>query len=145
MVASDLHIDDITKELSDNSNLKIIAGDVTKESDMEAACQVRRLARAPLTAPELQPMNLISPSVLDEKNQLALSAFSQLDAAVMNAGIFSGITPWTETDSASFDPMFNVNVKGAFITAKYAVRAMLASPHQGKGGSLVFVASVASL
>jgi NAD(P)-dependent dehydrogenase (short-subunit alcohol dehydrogenase family) len=41
--------------------------------------------------------------------------------------------------------MNSVNIKGSWLTAKHAVQAMLDSPTKGKGGSLVFVASVASL
>lgn len=41
--------------------------------------------------------------------------------------------------------MLSVNVKGSWLTAKHAVNAMRQSPHGGKGGALVFIASVASL
>jgi NAD(P)-dependent dehydrogenase (short-subunit alcohol dehydrogenase family) len=40
--------------------------------------------------------------------------------------------------------MHSVNVKGAWLTAKHGVQAMLDSPSKGRGGSIVFVASVAS-
>lgn len=43
------------------------------------------------------------------------------------------------------DRMLDINVKGAWLTCKHAAQAMLDSPHKGKGGSIVFVASVASL
>ncbi|GAA6053708.1 hypothetical protein JCM3770_003177 [Rhodotorula araucariae] len=77
--------------------------------------------------------------------QAALKQFGQVDAAVCNAGVLSPIVPWLETPHEDVDKMLDVNVKGSWLTAKHAVEAMRQSPHEGKGGALVFVASVASL
>ncbi|BGP37604.1 hypothetical protein JCM10449v2_001521 [Rhodotorula kratochvilovae] len=77
--------------------------------------------------------------------QAALKQFGQVDAAVCNAGVLSPIVPWLETPHEDVDKMLNVNVKGSWLTAKHAAEAMRQSPHGGKGGALVFVASVASL
>ncbi|ORY90319.1 short-chain dehydrogenase/reductase SDR [Leucosporidium creatinivorum] len=65
----------------------------------------------------------------------ALEQFGQVDAAVMNAGILAPIVPWLET--SDIDKMNEVNIKGSWLTAKHAVKAMLDSPSKGEGGSLV--------
>lgn len=71
--------------------------------------------------------------------------FGKVDVAVINAGISCPLQPWLESTPEDFDRMHAVNAKGPFLTAKHAVKAMLDSPGRGKGGSLVFVSSVASL
>ncbi|GJN88238.1 hypothetical protein Rhopal_001203-T1 [Rhodotorula paludigena] len=67
---------------------------------------------------------------VEAMTQAALKQFGQVDAAICNAGILSPIVPWLDY----IDKMLSVNVK-----------AMRASPSTGKGCSLTFVASVASL
>ncbi|GAA6023310.1 hypothetical protein JCM10207_006229 [Rhodosporidiobolus poonsookiae] len=117
VVASDLNLQRARDELASagEKRLAFLEGDVTQEVD------VQNMART------------------------ALSKFGQLDSAVINAGILSPIIPWLETPHQDVDKMLDVNMKGAWLTAKHAAQAMLDSPHKGEGGSLVFVASVASL
>ncbi|GAA5913747.1 hypothetical protein JCM6882_002332 [Rhodosporidiobolus microsporus] len=117
VVASDLNLQQARAELSSAGSKKIafLEGDVTKEAD------VKEMARA------------------------ALTNFGQLDSAVLNAGNLSRVLPWLETPHEDVDKMLDVNIKGSWLTAKHAAQAMIDSPSQGKGGSLVFVSSVASL
>ncbi|GAA5849438.1 hypothetical protein JCM9279_000904 [Rhodotorula babjevae] len=109
-----------------------------------------RHARQELAGEDKARVGFLETDVTQEKEvkamtQAALEQFGQVDAAVANAGILSPILPWLETPQQDVDKMLDVNVKGSWLTAKHAVDAMRRSPHGGKGGSLVFVASVASL
>ncbi|KZT27129.1 short-chain dehydrogenase/reductase SDR [Neolentinus lepideus HHB14362 ss-1] len=92
-----------------------IQGDVTKEEDVKAGCQ------------------------------LALDKWGRLDAALLNAGLGHPTQPWLSTDVGLLDKMLAINVRGPWLGVKHSVAAMLASPHKGKGGSIVLTASVASL
>ncbi|KAK4046659.1 hypothetical protein OIV83_005942 [Microbotryomycetes sp. JL201] len=114
---SDINLDEARAELANESQDRIgwINCDVTKEDQVDAMFQA------------------------------ALKQFGQIDTAIINAGILSPIKPWLETPPQDASVMLDVNVMGAWLTAKHAVKAMSASPHKGQGGSLVFVASVASL
>ncbi|KAK4052235.1 hypothetical protein OIO90_004457 [Microbotryomycetes sp. JL221] len=114
---SDVNLEQAKQELSEFGQDKVgfLEADVTKEDQVEAMCQA------------------------------ALKHFGQVDGAIINAGILSSVKPWLETPVEHASVMLDVNVLGVWLTVKHAVKAMTASPHKGQGGTLVFVASVASL
>jgi len=62
---------------------------------------------------------------------------------VNNAGINGGGTRVDEIDAATSRRVFEVNVLGAFICAKHAIRRM-AKRHGGSGGAIVNVSSAAA-
>jgi NAD(P)-dependent dehydrogenase (short-subunit alcohol dehydrogenase family) len=66
----------------------------------------------------------------------AMRAFGRVDGLVNNAGIFPDI-PFYESDGALFDRVYGVNVRGAFLTSKYAAQRM----EEGGGGSIVMIGS----
>ena len=76
----------------------------------------------------------------------AVAAFGRLDGAVNAAGIAGG-GPVHILDTASgWDPVLEINLKGTFLVAKYAVKQMLLQdPVDGERGSLVTVASIEGL
>ncbi|TFK50755.1 NAD(P)-binding protein [Heliocybe sulcata] len=96
-------------------SIAFIQGDVTKEEDVKSGCQ------------------------------LAMDRWGRLDAALLNAGMGHPTQPWVSTDVNLLDKMLAINVKGPWLGVKHSVAAMLASPHKGKGCSIVLTASVASL
>ncbi|KAM0793801.1 hypothetical protein ACM66B_001217 [Microbotryomycetes sp. NB124-2] len=114
---SDINLTEAKTELGNEPTDKVgfLEADVTKEDQVEAMFQA------------------------------ALKHFGQVDAAILNAGILSPIKPWLETPPKDASVMLDVNVMGPWLSAKHAVKVMTASPHKGQGGSIVFVASVASL
>ena len=72
----------------------------------------------------------------------ARDAWGGIDIAVLNAGIGMIPKPLTDTDVEFFDRVFRVNVRGVFLGAKHAARAMTA---RGRGGSIVVTVSTAAL
>jgi len=66
-----------------------------------------------------------------------------LTGLVNNAGVNGGGTRVDEMDAAISRNVFDVNILGAFICAKHAIRRM-AKRHGGNGGAIVNVSSAAS-
>jgi len=71
-------------------------------------------------------------SLIDE----AAARFGRLDGLVNNAGVFP-IVPFDETDAETFDRVYAVNARGAFMCSKFAVRQMA----KNGGGSIVHIGS----
>jgi NAD(P)-dependent dehydrogenase (short-subunit alcohol dehydrogenase family) len=69
--------------------------------------------------------------------------FGRLDALVNNAGITAPAAKASDIDAARFARIFAVNVTGAFLCAREAVRRM-STARGGRGGAIVNVSSKAS-
>ena len=67
--------------------------------------------------------------------------FGKLDVIVVNHGI-SEARPAEDVDEESWQRIMHVNLTGAFNCAQLAARQMIA---QGRGGSIIFISSTASL
>ena len=65
----------------------------------------------------------------------------RLDACVAAAGIFLGDKPSFEYPDWQFQHVLDINLKGVLFTAQAAGRQML---RLGRGGSMIFVASIAA-
>jgi SDR family mycofactocin-dependent oxidoreductase len=70
-----------------------------------------------------------------------VSELGRLDVVVANAGMTTAARTW-EIDSEHWQATLDINLTGAFHTAKATVPILLA---QGTGGSMVFISSVAGL
>jgi NAD(P)-dependent dehydrogenase (short-subunit alcohol dehydrogenase family) len=68
--------------------------------------------------------------------QQTVDQFGRLDGLVNNAGIFPDVA-FQDSDAELFDRVYRVNVRGAFLTSKFAARQM---ERQG-GGSIVMIGS----
>ncbi len=71
------------------------------------------------------------------------SVFPRLDALVNNAGIVAPATRVEDMTPERLHTMFAVNVIGAFLVARGAVRRM-STKHGGKGGAIVNMSSAAA-
>ncbi len=87
------------------------------------ACDVRS---------EQQVENLIARTV---------EAFGSVDILVNNAGVGYLMEPFPEFKESSWDAVLDVNLKGAFLCSKHAVRQMI---QQGTGGVIINIASQAA-
>lgn len=86
--------------------------------------------------------------VAQEADVLALfrsagEAFGGLDGVVVNAGMVAPAQPLAEMSAERLRRMFEVNVLGAYLTAREAARAM-SQGSGGSGGSIVLVGSAAA-
>lgn len=70
-------------------------------------------------------------------------ALGRLDGVVVNAGIVAPPLPLAEMGEERLRRMFDVNVLGAFLSAREAARR-LSRGRGGKGGAIVLVSSVAA-
>ena len=70
-------------------------------------------------------------------------AFGRLDALVVNAGITGRFTRVEDIDAATLERVLAVNVTGAFLCAREAVRRM-STARGGAGGAIVVVSSRAA-
>lgn len=79
----------------------------------------------------------------DVKNLIntAVEKFGQVDFAFNNAGILPPTNPLADIETANFDKIIAVDLKGVFLAMKYQIKQML---KQG-GGTIVNTSSVAGL
>jgi NAD(P)-dependent dehydrogenase (short-subunit alcohol dehydrogenase family) len=69
-----------------------------------------------------------------------VAKFGQVNAALLNAGIEGALAHPTEYDTAIFDKVIAVNVRGVFLGLKYVMKAM-----EANGGSIVITSSTAGI
>jgi NAD(P)-dependent dehydrogenase (short-subunit alcohol dehydrogenase family) len=72
-----------------------------------------------------------------------LARFGRLDCAFNNAGVEDANVPIGQQSEENFDHIFNINVRGVFLSMKYEIAAMLKSGNGG--GSIVNTSSVFGL
>ncbi len=72
----------------------------------------------------------------------AIDAFGRLDMAFLGAGVECQAAVVADFREAEYERVFDVNVRGMFLCSQAIVRHLLA---QGRGGSLLLVASIAGL
>lgn len=85
---------------------------------------------------------IVETDVTDESSvgsafERTMDRFGKLDAVVANSGIGGPSGVLWELPADEWDQVFDVNVRGVFLTAKAAIPAML-----GSGGSLVVIGSI---
>lgn len=70
-------------------------------------------------------------------------ALGSIDAVVVNAGVLDKAMPLAEMTFDRMKRIFDINVLGAYLTAREAVRRM-STRHGGKGGTIIFMSSAAA-
>lgn len=93
--------------------------------------------RDPIDASDYADARAFTLDISDEGGWAALD-LPALDLAVVNAGV-SGAAPIVELDFAEWRRILAVNLDGAFLTLRAAMRAM------GDGGSIVVTSSVSGI
>ena len=79
---------------------------------------------------------------VDELVAGIIDDFGRLDLAVVNAGVPGPTAPLGEIDAAGFRGTVEINLTGAFLTARAAFRAMAAQ--EPSGGRILFNGSIAA-
>jgi meso-butanediol dehydrogenase / (S,S)-butanediol dehydrogenase / diacetyl reductase len=86
-------------------------------------------------------VDVTSSASAEKMVQVTLNSFGRVDLLFNNAGI-EGFGSVIEADETSWERIFAVHVRGAFLCSKYAIQAMIDG---GRGGAVVNVSSVAGL
>jgi SDR family mycofactocin-dependent oxidoreductase len=81
------------------------------------------------------------PEEVEAAVKKTVAEFGHIDVVVCNAGIADVVTTWDLTEE-QWDTMLDINLKGYWVTVKYAVPQMLA---QKTGGRIIMTSSVAGL
>lgn len=110
----------------------------------------RRAAEGQAVAEEIRSQGgealFIQTDVADEAQIKSLvdqtvAAFGGLDLLFNNAGVEGAFgAPLHEDNTANYDHVFGINVRGAFLVQKHATAAIIAT---GRGGSIVNTSSIA--
>lgn len=114
------------------------AGDIGTTEEMEAVAEGLRALGARAIA---VPCDVRSDADCRAVVEAAVAAFGRLDVMVANAGIGYLMKPFLETEEADWDTVLDVNLKGAFLSAKHAAAHMVA---RGEGGRILMIASQAA-
>jgi len=101
---------------------------------------------AEVVAPEhFRPCDVTDEGSVHDLVVAAAGLTGRIDGVVTSAGV-SGGGPVHLVDTASWDHVLGVNLKGTFLTAKHTITQMLGQePVDGERGSVVTVASVEGL
>lgn len=105
---------------------------VIAERDEEAGQEVVSWLTGKGAAPEsllFVPCDVASEEQVKAMVRQAVERFGRIDFLINNAGI-SKFTPFDELDAAGWDQVLNVNLRGAFLCAKYAAPHLKAT-HKG--------------
>ena len=86
------------------------------------------------------PTDLRDAEQIERAVKKALGYFGRIDLLVNNAGLWH-YAPVQEMDIAEWDEMFDVNVRGSFLTTKFILPSML----ERKRGHIVNIVSVSGL
>lgn len=105
---------------------KALADEIAKDSGVEVA---------------YFPVDVRDEAAVRSLVDKAVEWLGGLDIAMNNAGIPGPAGPIQDMDTAAFDNLFAINVRGAFFGMKYEVPHMLA----GGGGSIINLASTAAI
>ncbi len=125
-------IGEATARLFAHEGAQVILADIDVKRGRRVAAELDKVTRALFVEMD------VSQSVQVENGLAAVRRqFERLDVLVCNAGIEGKNLLLHEYTEAEFDHVVSVNLKGAFLTMKYAIPWML----EGKGGSIVVVAS----
>ena len=125
-----------TAELFAREGASVVIGDVAAQAGRAAAEQIVRSGGQAVFAAcdvrvEAQVAHLIA---------LAEEHFGQLDILFNNAGIEQPLTPSDQLDTALFERVLDVNLKGTFLGCKYAIQSFLRTG----GGVIVNNSSVSA-
>lgn len=113
-------------------------GAVVALADLDAAAAERAAAEIGNGAYGLG-LDVTSADSIDAVVERVVARRGGIDILVNNAAIFD-MAPVVEVTRASFDKVFDVNVKGLFFMLQAAAKAMIA---RGRGGKIINVASQA--
>jgi NAD(P)-dependent dehydrogenase (short-subunit alcohol dehydrogenase family) len=124
-------------ELFARAGAKVVVADIDADAAETAALGIRAAGGQALAAAADVSQDVQVAAMLD----LALDEFGSLDVLVNNAAIFPK-KPFLEVDTAFWDKLHGVNLRGTFLCLREAIKRMRV---QGTGGAIVNISSVSSM
>lgn len=115
----------------------VLLTDIDEQLGQDAVQQIRTDRENKIL---FRKMDVTSPEQIDQAIQLALSEFGRLDTWVNNAAVLIA-HPVIDFPLEDWQKVFKVNMEGAFLCSKAAVRSMI---EQGVKGSVLNIASASS-
>jgi SDR family mycofactocin-dependent oxidoreductase len=117
-----------------DQQLENVAYPLAKRSDLEeTARQVREFGRRVVS----MPVDVRSEDQLRAWIERGLAELGRVDVMVANAGV-TGYAAAHELDEATWDLILDVNLKGAWLSAKVVIPQMI---ERAEGGSIIFISS----
>jgi len=113
----------------------VAIADIERETAERAAAELDRVAQGRAIALEL---DVRSESALEDAARRTVARFGRVDLAVVNAGILL-LRAAIETELADWQRVIEVNLTGAFLTAKVFARRLI---EQGQGGRIILTSSL---
>jgi len=107
----------------------------TRESEhaLEAIEEIKSISQNSI----LLPYDVTDAKQTEQAISVALEKYGCIDSLVLSAGVaYQQLFQYT--DEKAYDHVMNVNVKGAYLTAKHLLPSMI----HNKGGSIVFISSM---
>lgn len=123
----------IVERLSE-AGASVLIADVDAPAAEEAAARLRDARRAVASC----PTDMRAPASIRAMVQRAVELFGRLDILVNNAGIFP-MMPALDVSDELWDRVVEINLRGAFVAAQAAARAMIDGGH---GGTIINIASI---
>ncbi|MDE1161491.1 MAG: glucose 1-dehydrogenase [Acidobacteriaceae bacterium] len=125
-----------TASLFAREGASVVLGDVDVVAGEAAAAEIRAQSGRIL----FQPCDMRVESQVSALVQTAETHFGKLDILFNNAGIEQPLTASSELDTAIFERVIDVNLKGTFLGCKYAIQSFLRTG----GGVIVNNSSVSA-
>lgn len=114
---------------------------VMADIDADGGAETERLAREAGADAVFVTTDVSNAEQIADAVQQAVVRYGRLDCAVNAAAIENESASLHECADGAFDHMQNVNVRGMFLSMKHEISAMLAPTNEGRGGSIVNIAS----
>lgn len=128
---------EVTAKLFANEGAAVMLADINGSAAAAVAETINNAGGRAIWA----KTDVTSASSVKAMVQATLSTFERVDILFNNAGI-EGFGTVIESDEETWDRMFAVHVRGAYLCSKYALPPMIDS---GRGGVVINVSSVAGL
>ncbi|MBB4200833.1 dehydrogenase [Rhodoblastus sphagnicola] len=118
----------------------VVLTDVNKSKGQEVAARIRAKGGKAV----FQAHDVANESHWEAAVAAAIGSYGQLDVLVNNAAIEQ--TVWlADVDFADMQKLLTINVSGAILGHKHAIRVMRPGGASGRGGSIINISSVAAL
>jgi len=115
---------------------KVVVSDINSEAAAKVAKAITDMGNVAIS----NTTDVTSEGDVEELAQQTLSNFQKIDVLVNNAGMPQRAGSMFDVDDATFQKIFDVNVRSIFLTTKAIVPHMLES-----GGNIINIASTAAL